>query len=47
MLDDNNIERTLIKGTSFKSIIQCSKIWYFNGKKNECEKYNFIMNILI
>jgi hypothetical protein len=31
-LDDNNILEYLNKGKVFKCIIECSKIWYYNGK---------------
>jgi hypothetical protein len=31
-LDESNIEATLTKGQTFKCIIECSKIWYYNNK---------------
>lgn len=32
MIDENNIENVLTKGKVFKTIIECVKIWYYNGK---------------
>lgn len=29
---DNNIEDILCKGSSFKGIIECSKLWYYKGR---------------
>ena len=31
-LDDNNISQVLCKGKIFKSIIECNKVWYYNGR---------------
>lgn len=31
-LDENNIETILCKGKTFKTIIECVKVWYYNGK---------------
>jgi hypothetical protein len=31
-LNENNINDLLIKGKMFKCIIECVKVWYFNGK---------------
>ncbi len=31
-IDEENIDETLSKGKTFKAIIECSKVWYFNGK---------------
>jgi hypothetical protein len=31
-IDENNIENILCKGKIFKAIIECSKIWYYDGK---------------
>lgn len=31
-IDENNIEAILPRGKVFKCIIECSKIWYYNGK---------------
>jgi hypothetical protein len=31
-LDDSNISEVLSKGKIFKTIIECSKLWYYNGK---------------
>lgn len=31
-IDENNIETVLCKGKTFKTIIECSKVWYYNGK---------------
>jgi hypothetical protein len=31
-LNDNNITTVLRKGTVFKSIIECTKMWYFKGR---------------
>jgi hypothetical protein len=31
-IDEKNISDILPKGKTFKSIIECVKIWYFNGK---------------
>jgi hypothetical protein len=31
-IDENNIENVLCKGKTFKTIIECVKIWYYNGK---------------
>ncbi len=31
-IDENNIEETLVKGKTFKAIIECSKVWLYNGK---------------
>jgi hypothetical protein len=31
-LDENNIETVLSKSKIFKCIIECSKLWYYNGK---------------
>ena len=31
-VDDKNIEDIFCKGTSFKGIIECSKLWYYKGK---------------
>lgn len=31
-LTEKNIEELLCKGKVFKCIIECSKVWYFNGK---------------
>jgi hypothetical protein len=32
MIDESNINELLTKGKIFKCIIECSKVWYFNGK---------------
>jgi hypothetical protein len=31
-LDDNSLESTLTKGLVFKGIIECGKVWNFNGR---------------
>jgi hypothetical protein len=31
-IDENNIESILCKGKTFKTIIECVKVWYYNGK---------------
>lgn len=31
-LNDNNISDTLPKGLVFKSILECGKVWYYNGR---------------
>ena len=31
-LNDNNITEVLCKGKIFKSILECTKIWYYNGR---------------
>lgn len=31
-VDDNNISQVLCKGKIFKSIIECNKVWYYNGR---------------
>lgn len=31
-LGENNIEEVLCKGKVFKCIIECSKVWFFNGR---------------
>lgn len=31
-VDENNIETVLAKGKVFKTIIECVKVWYYNGK---------------
>lgn len=31
-INEDNIEETLCKGKVFKCIIECSKLWYYNGK---------------
>lgn len=31
-IDENNIETVLSKGKTFKAIIECSKVWYYEGK---------------
>lgn len=31
-IDENNIETILSKGKTFKTIIECVKVWYYNGK---------------
>lgn len=31
-INENNIETILTKGKTFKTIIECVKIWYFDGK---------------
>lgn len=32
ILDDSNIETVLSKGKIFAGIIECGKVWYYNGK---------------
>jgi len=32
ILNESNIENILCKGKIFKSIIECGKIWYYNGR---------------
>lgn len=32
VINENNIEDVLSKGKSFKAIIECVKVWYYNGK---------------
>ena len=32
VINENNIEAVLSKGKSFKAIIECVKVWYYNGK---------------
>ena len=31
-LNDNNITSVICKGSVFKTIIECTKIWYFKGR---------------
>jgi uncharacterized protein YbaP (TraB family) len=31
-IDENNIDTILSKGKTFKTIIECVKVWYYNGK---------------
>lgn len=31
-INENNIETVLCKGKTFKTIIECVKVWYYNGK---------------
>jgi hypothetical protein len=31
-IDESNIQSVFTKGTTFKSIIECSRLWHFNGK---------------
>jgi uncharacterized protein YbaP (TraB family) len=31
-IDENNIEDILCKGKTFKTIIECVKVWYYDGK---------------
>lgn len=31
-IDENNIEDVLCKGKTFKTIIECVKVWYYDGK---------------
>jgi hypothetical protein len=31
-IDENNIENVLCKGKIFKTIIECVKVWYYDGK---------------
>lgn len=31
-IDEGNISDVLVKGKSFKAIIECSKVWLYNGK---------------
>jgi len=31
LIDDNNLEDVLCKGKVFKTIIECAKVWYYNG----------------
>lgn len=31
-IDEENIDEILSRGKTFKAIIECSKVWYFNGK---------------
>jgi len=31
-IDENNIDEILSKGKTFKTIIECVKVWYYNGK---------------
>lgn len=31
-IDEHNIDTVLTKGKNFKTIIECVKIWYYNGK---------------
>jgi hypothetical protein len=32
MINDANVEELLKKGIIFKGIVECSKVWYYNGK---------------
>jgi hypothetical protein len=32
LIDENNLEEVLCKGKIFKGIVECAKIWYYNGR---------------
>lgn len=49
-IDENNIEEVLCKGKIFKSIIECGKVWYYNGRFGttwNLKQLKFIDNIPI